>query len=40
MNKNQRRGNMNVPPADGRLLRMLTESIGAKHVVEIGRSAG
>ncbi|MHC4759539.1 MAG: hypothetical protein ACYTE8_12860, partial [Planctomycetota bacterium] len=24
MNENQRRGNMNVPPEDGRVLRMLT----------------
>jgi predicted O-methyltransferase YrrM len=40
MDKNQRRGNMNVPLADGRLLRILTESIGAKNVVEIGTSNG
>jgi len=37
---NQRRGNMNVPPEDGRLLRMLTESTNAQHVVEIGTSNG
>jgi predicted O-methyltransferase YrrM len=40
MNKNQRRGMMNVPPEDGRVLRLLTESIGAKNVVEIGTSNG
>lgn len=31
---------MGVPEADGRLLRILTESIGAKHVVELGTSTG
>jgi predicted O-methyltransferase YrrM len=30
----------NVSPNDGRLLRMLAESIGAKYVVEIGTSTG
>ena len=40
LNRNQRRGNMNVPTLDGRLLRLLTESIGAKHVVEVGTSNG
>jgi len=40
MDKNQRRGMMNVPISDGRLLRLLTETIGAKHVVEIGTSNG
>lgn len=35
-----RSGNMNVPESDGRLLRILTESIGAKTVVEIGTSNG
>jgi len=40
MFRNQRRGNMNVPREDGRLLRLLAESIGAKHVVEIGTSNG
>ncbi len=40
MDRNQRSGNMNVPIADGRLLRVLAESIGAKHVVEIGTSNG
>jgi len=40
MDKNQRAGMMNVPITDGRLLRLLTETIGAKHVVEIGTSNG
>jgi predicted O-methyltransferase YrrM len=40
IHKNQRRGMMNVPPEDGRLLRLLTETAGAKHVVEIGTSNG
>ena len=40
MNQNQRRGMMNVPEEDGRVLRLLTESVGAKHVVEIGTSNG
>jgi predicted O-methyltransferase YrrM len=30
----------NVPAPDGRLLRILTESVNAKHVVEIGTSTG
>lgn len=30
----------NVPPEDGRLLRLFTETTGAKHVVEIGTSNG
>lgn len=30
----------NVPPEDGRLLRILAESMGAKHVIEIGTSTG
>ena len=38
--RNQRRGSMSVPPQDGRILRLLTETIGAKHVVEIGTSVG
>lgn len=29
-----------VPAADGRLLRLLTEAVNAKHVVEIGTSTG
>jgi predicted O-methyltransferase YrrM len=40
MDRNQRAGMMNVPVADGRLLRILTEAIGAQHVVEIGTSNG
>ena len=40
LDQNQRRGNMNVPVEDGRLLRLLTESTNAKHVVEIGTSNG
>lgn len=40
MDRNQRRGMMNVPIEDGRLLRLLTETVGAKHVVEIGTSNG
>jgi predicted O-methyltransferase YrrM len=30
----------NVPAADGRMLRLLTEAIGAKNVVEVGTSNG
>lgn len=33
-------GYLNVPAADGRTLRILTESAGAKNVVEIGTSTG
>ncbi len=40
MYRNQRRGMMNVSPKDGRLLRLLTETTGAKRVVEIGTSNG
>jgi len=40
MDRNQRRGMMNVPIEDGRILRLLTEAVGAKHVVEIGTSNG
>jgi len=40
MNRNQRGGMMNVPIEDGRLLRLVTEAVGAKHVVEIGTSNG
>jgi predicted O-methyltransferase YrrM len=35
-----REGHMNVPENDGRLLRLLAESVGAKTVVEIGTSNG
>jgi caffeoyl-CoA O-methyltransferase len=37
---NQRKGNLLVPDDDGRILRLLAESLGAKHVVEIGTSVG
>ena len=30
----------NVPPEDGRLLRVLTEAAGARHVVEVGTANG
>jgi predicted O-methyltransferase YrrM len=40
MAASQRRGLMNVPPYDGRILRLLTEAVGAKNVVEIGTSNG
>ena len=40
MDRNQRRGMMNVPTDDGRLLRVLAESCGAKQCVEIGTSNG
>jgi len=40
MNARERRGMMNVPMGDGRILRMLAETAGAKHVVEIGTSNG
>jgi caffeoyl-CoA O-methyltransferase len=31
---------LSVPPEDGRALRLLTEAVGARHVVEIGTSTG
>lgn len=40
LDQNHRRGNMNVPAEDGRLLRVLAESMNAQHVVEIGTSNG
>jgi caffeoyl-CoA O-methyltransferase len=40
MNRNESRGMMSVPRDDGRSLRILTESLGAKNVVEIGTSHG
>jgi len=40
MRLRQSRGMMNVPAEDGRLLRLLAEAIGAKHVVEVGTSNG
>ena len=30
----------NVPQHDGRLLRIMAQSVGAKHVVELGTSTG
>lgn len=33
-------GIISVPPEDGRVLRLLTEAVGAKNVVEIGTSNG
>ncbi|MBK8976195.1 MAG: class I SAM-dependent methyltransferase [Planctomycetes bacterium] len=35
-----RRGNMNVPQNDGRMLRLLVEAVGAQNVVELGTSNG
>ena len=40
MREKEARGMMNVSAEDGRLLRLLAESIGAKNVVEIGTSNG
>lgn len=40
LDKNQRRGMMNVPVEDGRMIRLLVETSGAKHVVEVGTSNG
>ena len=40
LDRNQRGGMMNVPIEDGRLLRLLAETNGAKNVVEIGTSNG
>ncbi len=40
MDKSQRRGMMNVPEEDGRLLRLLVSAVDAKDVVEIGTSNG
>jgi predicted O-methyltransferase YrrM len=40
MYRNERRGMMNVSPEDGRLLRLLAETTGARHIVEIGTSNG
>jgi predicted O-methyltransferase YrrM len=40
LDRHQRQGMMNVPREDGRLLRLLTESLGAQRVVEIGASNG
>jgi predicted O-methyltransferase YrrM len=38
--RTQRQGSMSVPTHDGRILRVLTEALGAKQVVEIGTSVG
>ena len=38
--QNQSQGMMNVPPDDGRMLRILAESTNAKRIVEIGTSNG
>ena len=40
MYENQQRGMMNISPEDGRVLRLLTEAVNAKNVVEIGTSNG
>lgn len=40
LQRTQSRGMMNVPVEDGRFLRLLAETIGAKHIVEIGTSNG
>lgn len=40
MHANQSRGMGNVLPEDGRLMRMLTEALGAKRVVELGTANG
>jgi len=40
LDRNQRLRNLTVPVEDARLLRLLTESINAKHVVELGTANG
>lgn len=40
MDRSQRDGSMSVPAGDGRLLRILAESMGAKQIVELGTSIG
>ena len=40
MDRNQRLLNLTVPAEDARLLRILTEVINAKHVVELGTANG
>jgi predicted O-methyltransferase YrrM len=40
MDVQQRRGMLSVPRDDGRLLRLLAESVGAKNIVEVGTSHG
>jgi predicted O-methyltransferase YrrM len=38
--RDERTTYLSVPEADGRMLRLLTEAVNAKHVVEIGTSTG
>ncbi len=38
--ENERRGNMNAPPEDGRVFRLLAETTNAQKIVEIGTSNG
>ncbi len=40
LRQDQSRGMMNVPPDDGKLLRILTQATNAQQVVEIGTSNG
>lgn len=40
MYASQSRGMGNILPEDGRLLRLLAESLGAKHIVELGTANG
>ncbi|HSE90195.1 MAG TPA: O-methyltransferase [Candidatus Binatia bacterium] len=40
MDRNQRLRSLTVPAEDARLLRLLTEAIDAKHVVELGTASG
>jgi caffeoyl-CoA O-methyltransferase len=40
LDRNQRLRNLTVPAEDARLLRLLSESINAKHVVELGTANG
>ncbi len=40
MQDNQSRGMGNILPEDGRLMRMFTETLGAKRVVEVGTANG
>ncbi len=40
MYANQSQGMGNVSPEDGRLLRLLAETLGAKHVAELGTANG
>jgi caffeoyl-CoA O-methyltransferase len=40
MDRNQRLRSLTVPEEDARLLRLLTEAINAKHVVELGTANG